>query len=59
MAIDVKPIVIKEVICHDCLDSITSTSTVSLSTMLLLRARKNPTITEWPPKKSLKSSAAD
>ncbi len=29
-AIDVKPIVIKEVCCHDCLDSITSTCTVSL-----------------------------
>ena len=40
-AIDVKPIVIEEVVCHDCLDSITSTSTVSLSTstMFLIHAR--------------------
>ena len=40
-AIDVKPIMIEEVVGHDCLDSITSTSTVSLSTstMLLLHAR--------------------
>ena len=38
-ALDVKPIVFKGVLCHDRLDSITSTSTVSLSTMLILHAR--------------------
>jgi hypothetical protein len=48
-AIDIKPIVVEKVICHDCLDSITSTSTVSLSTSTMLYF---PAILELKPERT-------